>query len=132
METEKTTTTQTTAEHRFNSIAEILQDPDFQQFVRKNINELIKNRQNRPEPKPGYRYKRDWYSRMRDAGQLHSDFFLSNIEDIWTKQSTLSSEVRGVITYVCDKALAETIKQYSKQSIVLNIDSPGGSIPPKF
>ena len=117
METEKSTTTQTTSDHRFNSIAEIVQDPDFQQFVRKNLIELKENRQNRLEPKPGYRYKRDWYDRMRDAGQLHSDFFLSNIEDIWTKQSALSSEVRGVITYVCDKSLAETMKMYSEKVV---------------
>jgi hypothetical protein len=100
---------------RFNSISEIIRDPCFIDFVNKNVYELRMNRHKRPEPKPGYHYKRDWYDRMSDGVDVNARFFLKNIENIWLKKSLLSSEIRAVIQYVCDKSLQQTLLEYAKK-----------------
>ena len=38
----------------FNSIDDIINDSVFTDMLRKNINELKKSRENRPEPKKGF------------------------------------------------------------------------------
>lgn len=100
----------------FNSTQEIIQDPIFISFVNKNIDELQVTRNKRPACKPGFRYKRDWYDRMRESGQIKIDFFINNIFDIWNKKSTLNSEVRNVIEFVCNKSLQQTIQKYNEQT----------------
>jgi len=104
---------------KFNSSDEIIKDPHFIDFVSKNINELRTQRIKRPEPKPGFYYKRDWYDRMIESGNMKSSYFIKNIEDIWSKKSTLSSEIRGVILYVCNKSFHETLVLYAKNKPVL-------------
>ena len=101
--------------HRFNSIGEIVKDPYFIDYVEQNLSELRKNRNKRPEPKPGYHYKRDWYDRMSSEGHVNSGFFIKNIENIWLKKSSLSSQERHVIQFVCDKSFQQTLIEYSKQ-----------------
>ena len=99
----------------FKTIDELISDPNFIQFVDKNINELRKNRNKRPDAKPGFHYKRDWYDRMIDDRSLNSPYFIRNIESIWNKKSSLSSEIRNVILFVCGRSLQETFLEYSKQ-----------------
>lgn len=101
--------------HRFNSISEIVKDRIFIGYVEENISELRKNRYKRPEPKPGFHYKRDWYDRMSSEGNVNFGFFIKNIENIWLKKSSLSRQERSVIQYVCDKSLQQTLLEYSKQ-----------------
>ena len=100
-------------EKNFESIAELVQDPQFVKFVNDGLNELCKKRSSRPEPKPGYRYVRDWYDRMTEARQLKASFFLANIEDIWNKRSNLNRETRQIIQHVCDTALYNTNLYYA-------------------
>ena len=99
----------------FNSISEIVDDSIFRGFVRENISELKKNRRKRPEPKAGYYYKRDWYDRMNSEGNVNFVFFIENIESIWLKKSSLSSEVRGIIKFVCDRAFQQTLFKHSQK-----------------
>lgn len=99
-------------EKNYESIAELVKDPQFVKFVTEGIAELRRKRHNRPDPKPGFRYVRDWYDRMSEAGQMHISFFIDNIEDIWNKRSNLSSEVRSIIKQVCDVAFYKTMKYY--------------------
>lgn len=99
----------------FNSIDEIVSDSYFNEHLRNGIYELKKLRYNRPEPKPGFYYKRDWFDRMNDIGGLNKEFFIKHIGDIWSKRSHLSSEMRDVIRITCDKAFRETLLSYSKQ-----------------
>ena len=52
-------------EKKFESnFDKITTDEYFIKAVLKNIAELIMQRVSRPIPKPGYRYKNDWYDRM--------------------------------------------------------------------
>ena len=106
----------TAINEQFKTLSDIVKDPLFIEYVGKNVNELIKNRITRPAPKPGYYYKRDWYDRLSEKGNVNSFFFLNNIENIWKKKSALSSEIRSVIQYVCDKAYHQTVIAYLKQS----------------
>lgn len=105
----------TATSHKFNSVSEILNDPYFISQVGKNIEELIKNRVTRPQSRIGYHYIRDWYDRLCDAEGLNSQFFIENIEKVWNKTSSLSSEIRNVIKYICDRSFQETLIYYSEQ-----------------
>lgn len=98
----------------FNTIGDLIKDPEFIRFVDLGIKELHAERFNRAEPKPGYYYKRGWYERMTEQGALDREFFLKHIEVIWVdrKRSPLSSEYKRVIRYVCDIAVANTHQYY--------------------
>lgn len=112
---ESTTKTTQPVKHQFNSNNEITKDPYFIAFLQKNISELRKKRYNRPTPKPGYHYKRDWYDRMSAEGQFDPGFFIKNIESIWLKKSSLSSEVRNIVQFVCEKSLQQTLQRYANE-----------------
>ncbi|HUW07838.1 MAG TPA: hypothetical protein VMW01_16450 [Williamwhitmania sp.] len=103
--------------HRFNSVGEIISDPIFIGMVEQKVKELKTGRLSRPAPKPGFYYKRDWYDRMQDEGNVTSTFFLTNIESIWAKKSSLSSEVRSIVQQVCERALRETLLAYHKLEV---------------
>lgn len=98
----------------FATIGDLIKDPEFIRFVDLGINDLRTQRLTRPEPKPGYYYKRGWYERMTEAGAFNRDFFLKHIEVIWTdrRRSPLSSEFRRVIKEVCDIAVYKTHEYY--------------------
>lgn len=96
------------------TIDEITKDSVFIKYVNQNINELKANRRTRPEPKAGFRYTRDWYDRMNDKEIFNALFFISNYESIVYKKSNLSSEFRGVISYVCNKSLQQMIIEYNE------------------
>jgi hypothetical protein len=106
---------------RFNTIDEIIQDSYFNQFVRDYLAELLYNRRNRPAPKQGFYYKRDWYDIMSENGSLYSEYFIKHISSIWLKQSSLSSGISNIILLVCNKAVQKTLAVYSKQETPLGI-----------
>lgn len=91
------------------NIDELIKHDVFINYVKNNISELVKGRKIRVNAPSGFYYKRDWFDIMYDNRQLTSAFFLQNIKDIWYKKSNLSSNIRKVIKYVCDKSLTETI-----------------------
>src|SRR5690606_9398952 len=93
-------------------------DPHFIQCVKDIISEIRNNRLTRPEPKPGFRYKRDLFDRMDVGRELNSKYFIANIESIWLKRSKLNSEMMNVIKYVCDKALGQTLVYYAQKKAV--------------
>jgi len=99
----------------FKTQDDIINDPHFKESIIKILHELRSTRHNRPSPPKGRYYKRDWYDRIIDAGRMDHYYFIKHIKDIWNKTSTINSETRGVIQYVCDKALRETFIEYSKQ-----------------
>ena len=88
-------------EKKFESnFDKIITDEYFIKAVSKNISELIIQRESRPIPKPGYRYKNDWYDRMSKEDKLKPSFFLSHIVAVWIKKSLLSSQERHVIEFI--------------------------------
>lgn len=101
-------------EKTFETIAELVQDTQFVDSITKSIDGYRTQRLNRPEPKPGYRYKRDWFDRMRDDGQLNTDYFIRNIEAVWNHKSNLPSVIRKVIDSTCTKALYDTHQFYQE------------------
>lgn len=98
----------------FKTIEEIVNDLDFEIFVETELNELIKKRENRPELKAGFKYRRDWYDRMSDADILSADSFIKNIRLIWEHKSNLNNEFRNIIKYVCGIALQKKITLNNK------------------
>lgn len=82
----------------------------FLEHVRTNLDILIYERNHRPIPKKGFRYKRDWYDRMSQDGCLSAEYFVKNIIDIWNMKSNLNSQYRYVIAHVCNKAIQEVME----------------------
>jgi hypothetical protein len=100
-------------EKEFKSFSEIVKDEIFIYTVGANISQLQYQRRHRSLPPMGFVYKRDWFDRMKEAGQINTFFFLNNIESIWNKKSSLSSEIREAIQHLCEIALQETLIAYS-------------------
>ena len=94
----------------------VTDDPVFIDFVKQNIREGIDARASRPKPKEGFHYRRDWYDRLDDMGGVNSEFFLNNINAVWLKKSSLSSEIRAVLLEVCNRAVGQTLEYYHSQS----------------
>lgn len=99
---------------RLNTVGDVLADKVFQRKVADEIYELRKKRNERPDAKPGFRYRRDWYDQMTDAGTFNREYFLENIANIWAKKSSITSNTRRVIEYVCNNALRKTMEHYER------------------
>lgn len=101
-------------ENRFNSFEEVIADEVFRDFVKINFEQMMYDRNKRPEPKAGYRYKRDWYDRLFESGNLNYSYLLENIGPIWMKKSSLSSDPRRIIKLVCDRSFRQTLIHYNR------------------
>ena len=97
----------------FKTIGDIVTDEIFIKEVATSLRKAKDQRNSRPEPKPGFRYKRDWYDQM-DYQQLTSKYFISQIPDIWLKKSHHTSAFRNIIQFVCDRAFHSTLLIYAE------------------
>jgi len=103
--------------NRFKNISDITSDEIFIKNVESEISKLRYHRNKRPKPKAGFRYKRDWYDQMTDSGNFNSKYFLENIEKIWLKTSSITSNTRNVIQEICGVAYQNTIINYAKVDV---------------
>lgn len=103
-----------TTEPKPVTIREIVNNRQFQESIAKNIQGVRNVRLIRPIPKPGYYYKRDSWDRLISEKKFTVNFFLTAIPAIWLKQSTLPSEQRRVIQYICDKSVMEAFPSAKK------------------
>lgn len=99
---------------RLSTIKKVIKDDIFINNVSVEITKLYVSYNRRAKPKPGFKYKRNWFDRISESGNLNKNYFLMNIEDIWLKKSKLNSETREIIRSVCDLALAKTWEYYTK------------------
>lgn len=97
----------------FKTISELIKDDIFIQKVKEVLDEMVKSRLSRPEPKTGFIYKRDWYDRLTSENQLNVDFFLQHVESVWNRKSSLNSEKRRLVQHVCDHAVYRTNEHYN-------------------
>jgi hypothetical protein len=97
-----------------SSLEDVINDSVFKSEVDKIIAKIKANRLNRPAPKSGTRYRRDFYDRLNDEGKFNAEFFLSSIGDIWLKKSNLSRDFRETISYICDIAVSNAIEHYNQ------------------
>ena len=88
-------------------ISDIVKNEVFIKAVKTKLHEVIVKRNNKPALQANERYKRDWYDRLSDKGEVTAEFFIKHIPDIWNKKSDLNSEARQIILYVCNQAVRE-------------------------
>lgn len=88
-------------------IDKVIKNETFIELVRDELKRIKEKRELRPEPKQGFKYKRDFYDRLLDNNNFNASFFCSNYVAVLYKKSNLNNEERSVIRYVCDKALNE-------------------------
>lgn len=99
---------------KFESLGELLEDEHFRSNAKKIISDLVKPFTNRPKPKDGMKYKRTWYDRITDSHSFDFDFFMSNIEKVILKESSLNSEARSVLLHIYNNATIKTLVYYKK------------------
>jgi len=93
-------------------LSELFNDKYFLAHLTQHFSDIKHKRKFRPQPKEGFHYKRDWFDRMSDNGQLNEVFLLKNITDILQKKSNLSSEVRTVLHTIFQTSLDATMNYY--------------------
>ena len=99
----------------FKTIADVLKDPFYVHALEVLLGRLQKARDSRPQLLDGGRYRRDWVDRLEVYGDLSASYFISKAEEIWDKESILSSELNGIIKYYCEQALAATLAHYTRK-----------------
>ena len=95
-------------------IGEILADELFVKFVGEVVDGIKKDRQNRPEPKEGYRYRKDGVDTLQRDGNFNKEFIISSAESVWLRKSSLTSKTRGVVEFVCVTALHKAREAYAE------------------
>lgn len=120
METKTQKAIEPTMEQVERTIDDIVKDDFFISRIKHHLDILKRGRRNRPDPKPGYRYKMDWYDRMTDKGTCTATYFVNNIGAIWVGKSQLSSEPRQIIEFICREALRDTLKRDEENSLPLD------------
>lgn len=98
----------------FTTVEEIINDEKFISSVEQVIYKLRCDRINRPSPKKGYRYKRDWYDKMTENNQLNVAFILCEAPKHWAKKSNLSANIRNVIEYILKESIQKTLLKYEE------------------
>ena len=92
------------------TVLEAIKTDKFRQLVEKELEKISKSRQLRPEPKPGFRYKRNWLDQMKDQDIFKGYYFVANAESVLGDNSNLGSEFRNAIKLVCLQALSNYFK----------------------
>lgn len=115
----------------FQSFDEVIQDPIFIGNVSKFLTEAVNERNKRPEPKKGFKYKRDWVDQMNSENALNSKFILDHIKKVWERRSTLNSAFRKVVEYIGNQALTQTFKDYAETERVQELLKQNEALKPK-
>lgn len=93
---------------------ELIKDLRYQNIVCDTISEIWRQRQSRPKPKDGYKYKIDGIDLLNSQGNLNRLYFLNCILDIWNKTSNIPRRERMVIETVCTNSATEYFKIINK------------------
>ena len=88
---------------------QIIEDSTFRRLLDKEIQNVFEERENRPNPPKGYRFKRDWYDRLDSERSNLRDLVYKNLNDVWIKKSSLSREFRSLVSYIGDQALTRWV-----------------------
>lgn len=119
----KTQTNTELPDNPFKTLDDVINDAVFKHELEKKLSELKYKRKFRPVPGRGLRYKRDWYDHLEESNSLNVEFFLTNIKDIWLKQSQLNSETRSVILLICNQSLNETLLKYKTAETLIKTNN---------
>jgi len=79
---------------RFETINDVLEDQNFQTILNKNVLAIIHKRETRPAPKTGFKFKRDWYDRLKETETFNTNFITENIKYVLEKTSNLGRVAR--------------------------------------
>ena len=96
----------------FNTIDEVVNDTFFVARVKHHLGEVLKQRLKRPEAPVGYHYKKDGLDLLIQDELITSKYFINNYADIYNKVSSITSARREVISFVCSKAVNDTLNHY--------------------
>ena len=80
----------------------------FESNLRIEFHNWIKQREDRPNPKPGFEYKKDAYDRLKQEGKLSLNFFIQEAYLIIQKKSKQPAIIRKVFQTLVSRSIART------------------------
>ncbi len=107
---------ETIAEKKKIRDLDVVSHPEFQKQIIKIVDELIEKRNNRPKPKEGFNYKRNWIDQLILSKQFNADFFLDNALSCLLRQSSLSAAIRQPVLDVALSAFFVTKELIEKEN----------------
>lgn len=90
---------------------EMFLNPEFISIVKKVFHEICYQRENRPKPKPGFYYKRDWYDIMLDNRNLSANYILKNGASVMLHESNITAQTRNIIKTIVKISIYEFLQQ---------------------
>lgn len=97
---------------------ELTDKATYEKTIRAHFSELVKAYENRPEPKPGFFYKKSGFDRLRQEGKLSGDFFVQESYRIIEKTSQEPKIIRDLVETVTRRAVAELIhKKFESEKV---------------
>lgn len=109
---------------KFNSIEEIMNDNIMKQRLNHYVKQIRDSRNDRPDPKPGYHYKKDAVDVMMNENELTTPFMLLHYADVHNKVSSIPSSKRKVMEFLFSSAVSDVFEHYTihiKQGDKLNV-----------
>jgi len=95
---------------------DVISHPAFKTEVIKVVEEIIKQRNERPAPPEGRRYRRNWIDQLITSNQFNSDFFLDNALSALMRQSPLPAALRQPVLDVALTAFFATKEIIEKEN----------------
>lgn len=101
---------------------DVISHPAFKTEVIKVVEEIIKQRNERPAPPEGRRYRRNWIDQLITSNQFNSDFFLDNALSALMRQSPLPATLRQPVLDVALTAFFNTKELMQNEKTADNIN----------
>lgn len=109
------------------SIHDIIHSEEFETQLTSALHAISQSYHLRPGLDKNLKYKRTWYDRFKEENLFTTTFFITNIEHIIMKRSTLPSVIRNVIHSTCMPIIINVWKKHmnipENQNVELYIDT---------
>lgn len=88
----------------------------FESNLRLVFHNWIKQREERPNPKQGFVYKKDAYDRLKQEGKLSLEFFMQEAYLILEKKSKQPAIIRNIFQALVSRSIAQTQRDLNKNT----------------
>ena len=94
---------------------DLVNHPLFKERLDHHLNALRTARLNRPEPKPGFYYPRDWYDRMVEKSLFNITAMMEQIPLVWQKKDKLNHEFRSIIREIAAMVASDVFQAHAAE-----------------
>jgi hypothetical protein len=105
------------------TISELINSWYFEEGIRRKMRPIIEQKDNRPAPKPGMKYRRTVIDQFDDS-ELNCQAMQREYVLIIHKKSALPKQKRNFIKSVCDEVLKSLIDQINEHNASIPKSNP--------